>query len=65
MSRRAFTVLAGAFVATACFGKDPTNPGVEVGTFHVKASLTASTCGQPPNPWEFDVRINRDVEVDL
>ncbi|MFO0741220.1 MAG: hypothetical protein U0270_35305 [Labilithrix sp.] len=60
MSRRAFTVLAGAFVATACFGKDPTNPGVEVGTFHVKASLTASTCGQPPNPWEFDVRINRD-----
>lgn len=57
---RACSVALVAFVATACLGTDPTNPGVEVGTFHVKASLTASTCGQPPNPWEFDVRINRD-----
>lgn len=58
--QRGFTVLVASFVATACFGKDPTSPGVEVGTFHVKANLTSSTCGQPPNPWEFDVRINRD-----
>lgn len=58
--QRAFTVLVASFVATACFGKDPTSPGVEVGTFHVKANLESSTCGAPPNPWEFDVKINRD-----
>jgi hypothetical protein len=58
--RRSFSVLLVSFAATACMGKDPTNPGVEVGTFHVKANLTSSTCGAPPNPWEFDVRINRD-----
>jgi hypothetical protein len=53
-------LLAVALISVACGGKDPTNPGVPVGTFHVKASLTSSTCGQPPNPWEFDVRLNRD-----
>jgi hypothetical protein len=59
MVRRLFAVFVVAGVA-ACGGKDPTNPGVAIGTFHVTANLTSSTCGAPPNPWEFDIRLNRD-----
>lgn len=44
----------------SCSGKDPYNPGVKLGTFHVTAKLTQSTCGATPNPWEFDVRLNHD-----
>lgn len=44
----------------SCGGKDPYNPGTKLGTFHVSAKLTSSTCGKPPNPWEFDVRLNHD-----
>jgi hypothetical protein len=44
----------------ACGGKDPFNPGAQLGTFHVTARLGRSTCGQAPNPWDFDVRLNHD-----
>lgn len=44
-------------LAAACSGKDPYNPGTPLGTFHVRAKLTASTCGAVPDPWEFDVKL--------
>lgn len=44
-------------LAAACSGKDPYNPGTSLGTFHVSAKLTASTCGTVPDPWEFDVKL--------
>ena len=44
-------------LAAACSGKDPYNPGTPLGTFHVSAKLTASTCGTVPDPWEFDVKL--------
>ncbi|MBX3231523.1 MAG: hypothetical protein KIT84_24160 [Labilithrix sp.] len=47
-------------VIAACSGKDPYEPGEAVGTFRVTGQLTQTTCGQPPNPWEFDVKVNRD-----
>ena len=58
-------MLVGVLVATffgcvACSGKDPYNPGPGVGTFHVTATLTSSSCGTTPNPWNFDVRLNHD-----
>lgn len=43
--------------AAACSGKDPYNPGTSLGTFHVSAKLTSSTCGEVPDPWEFDVKL--------
>lgn len=50
-----------AFAAMpACSGKDPYNPGAKLGTFHVSAKLTHTSCGPTPNPWEFDVRLNHD-----
>jgi hypothetical protein len=45
---------------TACSGKDPYSPGTKLGTFHVSAKLTHTTCGPVPDPWEFDVRLNHD-----
>jgi hypothetical protein len=46
--------------SAACSGKDPFNPGSTVGTFHVTARLAKTTCGDAPDPWEFDVRLNHD-----
>jgi hypothetical protein len=46
--------------STACSGKDPYNPGTPVGTFHVTGRLTKTSCGDAPDPWEFDVRLNHD-----
>ena len=60
VSRRWLSCAFFGFVVIACGGKDPTNPGQPIGTFRVTATLTSSTCGQPPNPWEFDIRLNRD-----
>ena len=45
---------------TSCSGKDPYSPGTKLGTFHVTAKLTQTTCGPTPNPWEFDVKLNHD-----
>jgi len=47
-------------LGAGCTGKDPFNPGTKLGTFHVTAKLTQSTCGATPDPWEFDVRLNHD-----
>lgn len=46
--------------AVGCSGKDALNPGTKLGTFHVSAKLTQTTCGQVPDPWEFDVRLNHE-----
>jgi hypothetical protein len=46
-----------ALACAACSGKDPYNPGTSLGTFHVSAKLTGSTCGTVPDPWEFDVKL--------
>lgn len=43
-----------------CMGKDPYNPGERVGTFQVTAKLVTSSCGDAPNPWEFQVKLSRD-----
>jgi hypothetical protein len=61
--RRILGRSAGALffgLVVACSGKDPYSPGTKLGTFHVSAKLTQTTCGSVPNPWEFDVRINHD-----
>lgn len=44
----------------ACSGKDPYSPGTKLGTFHVTAKLTQTSCGPTPDPWEFDIRLNSD-----
>lgn len=49
-----------AAAALSCTGKDPYDPGSKLGTFHVAAKLSRSTCGQVPDPWNFDVRLNHD-----
>jgi hypothetical protein len=48
------------FAGVACSGTDPYSPGTKLGTFHVAAKLTQTTCGSVPDPWEFDVRLNHD-----
>lgn len=54
-------MLVGLLATTvACWGTDPYNPGQNVGTFHVDAALTSTSCGATPNPWQFDVRLNHD-----
>jgi hypothetical protein len=58
--RGAIVLGAMLLVTSACTGKDPYNPGEPVGTFKVTAKLVANSCGAAPNPWEFDVRINRE-----
>lgn len=60
MLRRVLSFVAATALVVACSGKNPYEPGEKVGTFRVTAKLTQSTCGQPPNPWEFDVRVNTD-----
>jgi hypothetical protein len=55
--------LLGALVALlACSaGRDPLNPGTPLGTYQVDATLTQSSCGgDPPNPWQFDVKLSYD-----
>ena len=59
------SVVAGAALLAfasvpACSGKDPYSPGTKLGTFHVTATLTHTSCGPTPNPWEFDVRLNHE-----
>jgi hypothetical protein len=54
------TIIALAMSFAGCGGKDPFNPGAPLGTFHVTARLSQSTCGPTPDPWEFDVRLNHD-----
>jgi hypothetical protein len=61
---RALVLFAGlGAVSSGCGGKDPYNPGAQLGTFHVSAKLLGTTCGQTPNPWEFDVRLNNDGQT--
>lgn len=47
-------------LVAACSGKDPYSPGTQLGTFHVTAKLTHTSCGETPNPWNFDIRLNHD-----
>ena len=50
-------------LAPGCSGKDPYNPGQPLGVFHVTGKLTSNACvgaGGAPDPWEFDVKLNRD-----
>jgi len=50
-------------VGIGCSGKDPYNPGQAIGVFHVTGKLTSNGCAGPggaPDPWEFDVKLNRD-----
>lgn len=53
------------FVAggAGCGGKDPYSPGSKLGSFHVTAKLTSSTCGAAPDPWEFDVKLNHELRT--
>ena len=53
-------LLAALAMVAACTGTDPYNPGTPIGSFHVVSTLTASTCGNAPNPWEFDVKLSSD-----
>lgn len=60
-SLRSLAAAAAALsIAAACSGKDPYSPGTKLGTFHVTAALTHTSCGATPNPWEFDVKLNHD-----
>jgi hypothetical protein len=58
ISAAALVTIAASF--TACIGKDPYSPGTGLGTFHVTAKLVATSCGQAPDPWEFDVKLATD-----
>jgi hypothetical protein len=52
-----------AFVASACTGKDPYNPGAPLGSYHVTGKLLANECGDAtsaPATWEFDIKLSRD-----
>jgi hypothetical protein len=57
---RAWIVAGLVLGCASCTGKDPYDPGEPIGTFKVSAKLVANSCGQAPNPWEFDVKINRE-----
>jgi hypothetical protein len=59
ISAAALAALTAACVG-ACIGKDPYSPGTGLGTFHVTAKLVATSCGQAPDPWEFDVKLATD-----
>lgn len=48
---------------SACFGKNPYDPGTRLGTFHVTAKLVSSSCGAAPDPWEFDVKLNHEASA--
>lgn len=61
MARLAIVFLATALAA--CSGKDPYNPGEPIGEFHVTAKLKSTTCGQAPDPWEFDVKLRHDART--
>lgn len=63
MAQAVAMVLAASLVSTTaagCTGKDPFSPGTKLGTFHVSAKLTQTTCGRTPDPWEFDVRLSHE-----
>jgi hypothetical protein len=47
-------------MVVSCTGTDPYNPGTPIGSFHVVSTLTTSSCGNAPNPWEFDVKLSSD-----
>jgi hypothetical protein len=49
-------------LALACSsGRDPLNPGTPLGTYQVDGTLTQASCGgDPPNPWQFDVKLSYD-----
>lgn len=56
-------VLAGA--SAGCTGKDPYNPGQSLGTFQVTGALLSTTCGETPNPWQFDVKLRHEAVTTL
>lgn len=60
LSLPAAGLFGAAVLVASCSGKDPTNPGEPLGTFHVTAALKSSTCGAAPDPWEFDVRLSHE-----
>ena len=66
MSRIAagFLCLIGSVSASACDLGDAHEPGEDLGTFDVVASMTESTCGTgalgAPAVWEFEVKLVRD-----
>ncbi|MFO0757935.1 MAG: hypothetical protein U0359_15670 [Byssovorax sp.] len=77
MARRARHHLAGSLLALVvaallpgcdqAFGnRDAKQPGTELGTFHVTATLTQNSCGDGAlgsmKSWEFDVKLSRDVD---
>ena len=61
--QRATAIVMVVACVVGCLGKDPTNPGEKIGTFHVTGTLTSTTCGDAPNPWSFDMRLNHDGET--
>lgn len=50
-------------MVVSCTGKDPYNPGTPIGSFHVVSTLTTSSCGNAPNPWEFDVKLSSEYNT--
>lgn len=54
---RSFLVAFALSAALGCTGTDRLAPGEPIGTFHVTSTLTSTTCGPVPNPWEFDIRL--------
>jgi hypothetical protein len=58
--RKLLVVVGCLFAIAGCMGKDPYNPGEPVGTFKVTAKLLTNSCAEAPDPWTFDVKLNRD-----
>jgi hypothetical protein len=62
LGRRAVLLPAVVLAVVAgCTGHDPYRPGESIGVFHVSGRLLSTTCGQTPDPWEFDVRLRHDT----
>ena len=55
-------LVGGTCVLAACTGKDRYEPGTQLGTFTVDATLTTNDCGIDPgaSPWVFTVKIGVD-----
>ncbi len=56
-------VLALGAASTACIGTDRYNPGERLGTYAVTGKLSSTTCNPAPDPWTFDVKLNRQGDT--
>lgn len=64
-SRAAFAarIAVVAVGLAACTGTDRYNPGERLGTYSVTGKLKSTSCAPSPDPWTFEVKLNRDGDT--